>query len=284
MDLSIESFRPQHTHLLCIDSDGTVIDAMNVKHNRCHGLSFIEEWDLYDHAEEVQRIWNDINLYEKTRGINRFLALDEMLRRMEGLYLHTKPEELADYEAWVQEGDLSNRSLQARMERDDNPLLQKAIRWSKALNARIARLTPADKPAFDNVREALTLAKGKVDISVISSSNMAAITEEWNAYGLLDFLSVMTSQEIGTKDECIARMLEKGYRPENVLMIGDAYPDVRAAASNGVWYYPILTRHEGESWRQFSETYFPLFLQDRFGQVQGQLMTAFEQNFESKGE
>lgn len=284
MDLSIETFEKKHDHLLCIDSDGTVIDAMNVKHNRCHGLSFIEEWGLEEHAEAVQRIWNDINLYEKTRGINRFLALNEMLQRMEGVYLHTRPEELADYRAWIQEGDLSNKSLQARMEWDDNPLLQKAIRWSKSLNARIAQLTPADKPPFPHVREALAYARGKADISVISSSNMAAIREEWGAYGLLDFLSVMTSQEIGTKDECVARMIEKGYKPENILMIGDAWPDVNAARSNGVWYYPILTRREGESWTEFKQTYFDRFLQDGYGDCQQELMDRFEQNFTQQGE
>ena len=281
---SLDSFVPQHEKVLCIDSDGTVIDAMNCKHNFCHGKSFIEEWELSDHAEEVQKIWNDINLYEKSRGINRFLALDEMLKRMEGVYLHTDTEEWNDYRDWVSEGDLSNKSLQARIDRDPNPLLKKAMRWSKSLNAKIAALTPADKPPFENVREALEYAKDKVDLAVISSSNLAAITEEWNAYGLLDYLSVMTSQEIGTKDECIARMLEKGYQKENVLMIGDAYPDVHASESNGVWYYPILTRHEGESWARLKDTYLPVFLKGEYGSVQEQLMDEFARNFENKGE
>lgn len=277
--IAVDAFVPQHDKLLCIDSDGTVIDAMNVKHNRCHGLSFIEEWGLSDRAEDVQRIWNDINLFEQTRGINRFLALEKMLVRMEGAFLHTDPKELDDYRDWLNEGDLSNASLEKRIKRDGNPLLKKAMRWSKALNARIAALTPADKPPFENVRAALEFAKGKVDLAVISSSNLAAITEEWNAYGLLDYLSVMTSQEIGTKDDCIARMLEKGYRKENVVMIGDAYPDVHAAASNGVWYYPILTRHEGESWAALKDIYLPLFLEDRFGEAQDELMRRFADNF-----
>lgn len=281
---SIETFLPQHKKLVCIDSDGTVIDAMNVKHNRCHGLSFIEEWNLTDRADDVQRIWNDINLYEKTRGINRFLALEKMLVRMEDGYLHTDSNELEDYRDWMKGGDLSNRSLAKRIETDPNPLLQKAMRWSKALNEKIAALTPADKPPFENVREALDYAKDKVDLAVISSSNLSAITEEWNAYGLLDYLSVMTSQEIGTKDECIARMLERGYRKENVLMIGDAYPDVDASTANGVWYYPILTRHEGESWKELRDKYLDLFLLDRYGEVQQERMDRFAENFENKGE
>lgn len=284
MELSIDSFERKHDHLLCIDSDGTVIDAMNVKHERCHGLSFIEEWGLQEYADEIQAIWNEINLYAATRGINRFLALEKMLDRMEGIYLHTPSESRAALAAFIEKGDLSNKALQAAIDANPDPLLQKAMRWSKRLNERIAALTPADKPPFPYVREALAYAQGKADISVISSSNMAAIREEWGAHDLLGFLSVMTSQEIGTKDECVGRMLEKGYRPENVLMIGDAWPDVRAAHSNGVWYYPILTRREGESWEAFRKTYFDRFLQGSFGECQQELMDQFRQNFTQQGE
>ena len=196
-----------------------------------------------------------------------------------GLHRHTDPDQLNGYRAWMEQGDLSNKSLAAEIERTHNPLLEKAMQWSLSLNGKIAALTPADNPPFDNVREALEDAQTKVDLAVISSSNLAAITEEWNAYDLLQYLSVMTSQEIGTKDACIARMLEKGYRKDHVLMIGDAYPDVQAAESNGVWYYPILTRHESESWELLRTTYLPLFLAGRYGEVQQELVDRFLENF-----
>ncbi|MCR5073213.1 MAG: HAD family hydrolase, partial [Clostridiales bacterium] len=130
-----------------------------------------------------------------------------------------------------------------------------------------------------NVRETLAYAKDKVDLAVISSSNLSAITGEWNACGLIEYPSFITSQEIGTKDDCIARILKKGYRKEDVLMVGDAYPDVHAATSNGVWYYPILVRHEAESWAELKEKYLPLFLEDRFGTVQEELLARFYNNF-----
>ncbi len=275
----IGSFVPQHKKLLCMDSDGTVIDAMNVKHNRCHGRAFLEEWNLTGQAEPVQKIWNDINLYEKTRGINRFLALDAMLTRVEGVYLHTEASDLALYRAWLGKGDLSGISLQKEIGRTDSAFLKKVLRWSDSANEKIAALTPADKPPFQNVRETLAFAKDEADLAVISSSNLAAITEEWNACGLIEYPSFITGQEIGSKDDCIARILEKGYRKEDVLMIGDAYPDVRAAASNGVFYYPILVRHEPESWAELRTDYLPLFLSDRFDTVQDALLARFSENF-----
>ncbi|MBQ6425429.1 MAG: HAD family hydrolase [Clostridia bacterium] len=276
---ALDSFVPKHQKLLCFDSDGTVIDAMNVKHNRCHGRAFLEEWDLTSQTEAVQKVWSGINLYEKTRGINRFLALYTMLLRMEGAGLHTDEADLALYRTWLDKDDLSNISLKEEIGRTDSAFLKKVLRWSESVNKKIAALKPDDKPPFENVRAALAFAKDKVDLAIISSSNLSAITEEWDSHGLLEYPSFITSQEIGTKDDCIARILEKGYRKEDVLMVGDAYPDVHAAESNGVWYYPILVRHEAESWAELKDRYLPLFLADRFGTVQEELLARFAENF-----
>ena len=59
---------------------------------------------------------------------------------------------------------------------------------------------------------------------------------------------------------------------------------MRAAHSNGVWYYPILTRREGESWEAFRKIYFDRFLQGSFGECQQELMDQFRQNFTQQGE
>ena len=46
----------------------------------------------------------------------------------------------------------------------------------------------------------------------------------------------------------------------------------------------LLTRREGESWTEFTQTYFDRFLQDRYGDCQQELMDRFEQNFTQQGE
>jgi len=83
----INEFHKRHDCLICIDSDGTAIDAMNAKHKMCHGPSLIREWGLEDHAATVQTIWNEINLFSASRGVNRFIALVQMLERIDGRYL-----------------------------------------------------------------------------------------------------------------------------------------------------------------------------------------------------
>lgn len=284
MAFEIAGFEPKHKKLICFDSDGTVIDAMNVKHRFCHGTSFILEWGLEAHKERVQQLWNSINLYEPSRGVNRFIALAEILRRLQGELVYTPVDEMLSLESFLARGKLSNAMLRAEIQDNPSKLLQKALRWSLQVNERIAMLTPAEKPPFPGAKEALGYALGKLDIAVVSSSNMSAILEEWAAYGLTEFVSVITSQEVGTKGKCLIRMLEKGYAPEDVLMVGDAWPDVDASREAGVWYYPILTRHEAESWAELKDRYLDEFLAGRYAEHQAELMSRFEHNFSKQGE
>jgi len=113
---------------------------------------------------------------------------------------------------------------------------------------------------------------------------MVALVEEWTGHGLIGYVDVMTSQEIGTKGECIRRMISKGYDPHRVLMIGDAYPDLEAATANDTYYYPILTNKERSSWACLKSTYFDRFVEGVFEQDQEQLLHEFKTNFGAQGE
>lgn len=280
MDYSIENFKRKHDKIICIDSDGTMIDAMNVKHDKCHGETFIDVFGLKDHSKEIHEIWDSINLYEKSRGVNRFIAIIEMFKRIDGKYLDVDKDELEAFRKWVDKGALSHKAVAKEFEEHPTPLLEKIVEWSYELNQRIASLTPDDKPPFPNGKKALEYALGKADIAIISSSNMAAIVEEWKAHDLLQYVDVITSQEVGSKGECLKTMLTKGYDKHDILMIGDAYPDVDAANENGVYYYPILTRHEGDSWQEFIDKYFDAFINNEYDKYQQHLLEKFENNFD----
>lgn len=274
----IEKFSKQHDYLICIDSDGTAIDAMNVKHRKCHGPSFIEEWGLEDRRNEIQKIWDKINLFSSTRGVNRFIALVEILEKLDGKYLEV--EGLDVLKNWVDNAtELSNKCLKDELQRNNSIILKKAFDWSTAVNRNIAKLTANDKKPFEGVLEFLECAFAKVDLAVVSSSNMDAILEEWKNYDMLKFISVMTSQEIGTKGECISKMIRKGYDTNRVLMVGDANPDLEAAKENGVFYYPVLTEHEKESWDMLSKYYLDKFLSGNYGKYQEKVLNEFYTNF-----
>ena len=70
-----DSFEKKHDYLICVDSDGCVMDTMNCKHFHCFGPCMVDEWVLDQWKDEILRRWNDINLFQMTRGINRFKGL-----------------------------------------------------------------------------------------------------------------------------------------------------------------------------------------------------------------
>lgn len=190
MAASLDGFIPRHSYLICFDSDGTVMDTMAVKHSRCLCPALIEVWGLNAWEQPVAKLWHDVNLYQITRGVNRFKALALVLRAVNDQY--TPINGLSDLEAWVSSGTtLSGDALGPMARSSDSEMLKKTFRWTETVNQK----------AF-----------------------------------------------------CIAELLKKGYANDNVLMTGDAPGDLDAAKSNGVFYYPILVRHEAESWTEFRET------------------------------
>jgi beta-phosphoglucomutase-like phosphatase (HAD superfamily) len=274
----VEEFSKQHDYLICIDSDGTAMDAMNIKHKKCFGPCFVTELGLKDHQDEVLNIWNEVNLYSSTRGFNRFITFAEVLQRIDGKYLAVN--ELKVLKSWIETAaELSNRSLKEEIEKKDSPILEKALNWSLEVNKEIAKLTSNDNKPFEGVKECLHFAFDKVDISVISSANMGAIVKEWGHFNMLKYVGAMTSQEIGTKGQCIAKMLKKGYSAENVLMIGDAFPDVDAAKETGVFFYPIVADHEKECWNDLMEFYLDEFRSGNYIKHQEKLLQKFYNNF-----
>lgn len=274
----IEKFLKKYDYLICIDSDGTAMDAMNIKHKNCFGPCFVTEWGLEDHRDKVLDIWNEVNLYSSTRGFNRFITFAEVLHRIDGKYLDVNDLEVLKY--WIETAsELSNRCLKEALQKKNNPILSKALNWSLAVNQEIAKLTAEDNKPFEGVTECLQYAFDKVDISVISSANMSAIVEEWAYFDMLKYVSAMTSQEIGTKGQCIVKMLKKGYCTENVLMIGDAFPDADAAKETGVYFYPIVADHEKECWNELMSFYLDEFRSGNYKKHQDKLLQKFYNNF-----
>ena len=133
-------------------------------------------------------------------------------------------------------------------------MLKKALNWSKAVNASIVALPEELKQPFPGAKEGLAAAAEFADVAIVSSANRDAVVEEWTKFQLLDHVDIMLAQDMGSKAHCIAEMLKFGYDRDKVLMVGDAPGDRDAALTNGVHYYPILVRREGESWAELRQT------------------------------
>ncbi|MCI9338745.1 MAG: HAD hydrolase-like protein [Lachnospiraceae bacterium] len=251
---TLSTYQKKKDFLVCVDSDGCAMDTMDIKHIRCFGPCMVTEWGLEEWKEAILTRWNEINLYTMTRGINRFKGLSMALQEIDRTY--RKIDDLDTLVAWAANSpELSNDAVKRAMaENPSSVILPKALSWSLAVNASINELPESEKLPFAGVKEALSYAEQYADVAIVSSANLGAVLDEWELYGLLEHTDIVLAQDAGSKAFCIGELLKKGYAPDHVLMCGDAPGDQDAAKKNGVLYFPILVRHEKESWAEFMDT------------------------------
>lgn len=275
----LQRFTPAKAWLVCVDSDGCAMDTMDIKHFRCFGPCMVEEWNLQKWEKPILERWNEINLYSMTRGVNRFKGLAMALTEIDRTYCPIEGvEELAQ---WVQSApELSNRAVEQAAATAKGHCLAKALSWSQKVNAAINALPESEKNPFPGAAEGLEAAHAVADVAVVSSANREAVEEEWARCGLLDKVDVVCCQDTGSKADCIAALLGKGYAHDHVVMVGDAPGDKTAAEKNGVWFYPILVRHEAESWRELASEGLERFRQDDFAPYAETKGQQFEQNLQ----
>ena len=275
-----DSFERKHDFLVCVDSDGCVMDTMNCKHFHCFGPCMVTEWGLEEWKDEILNRWNVINLFSMTRGINRFKGLAMALGEINEKYTPISGIEALQH--WADTAPaLSNDGVIKAIDAatgDAKLILQKALSWSKAVNAAITQLDEALKVPYDGAKEGLAAAHTFADVAMVSSANRDAVEEEWGKFGLLEHTDIVLAQDIGSKAACIKEMLKFGYDADKVVMIGDAPGDCDAAEKNGVHYYPILVNHEKESWDEAVAVAFDKLQSGEFAPYAAEKKQAFLRN------
>jgi phosphoglycolate phosphatase-like HAD superfamily hydrolase len=244
----------RHGFLLCLDSDGTVLDSMVPKHRRCFGPAFVRRFGLEKVRESASRTWEQVNLRSRARGENRFKALVLALEKLRSdpsvLELGFSPPRLTELEAWI--GRSSNHSEEAlRVEAlsGGSSELRNVLAWSTEANEAVGALDPP--ASFKGARRALDAAFGMADVYVVSMAPKAHVEREWAAAGILDRAWAIAGQEGGAKAAQIATA--KDLAPSDALMVGDAPGDYEAARAAGARFYPIIPGAEEESWARFNE-------------------------------
>ena len=72
-------FQPEHQFFVGIDSDGCAMDAMDIKHQECFTPCYIKHWGLQPISTLARQTALFVNLGSVTRGLNRWLALRQVL-------------------------------------------------------------------------------------------------------------------------------------------------------------------------------------------------------------
>jgi phosphoglycolate phosphatase-like HAD superfamily hydrolase len=272
-------FTPKHEFLVGIDSDGCAFDTMELKHKECFIPNTINYYNLQGVSKYAREAAEFVNLYSKSRGINRFPALVESLewlaKRPEVAARGTKiviPPGLVD---WMKrETKLANPALKAEVAKTNDPDLKQALDWSVAVNEWIEKMV-RNVPPFPFVRESLEKLQPKADMLVISATPNEALQREWEEHDIAKYVAAICGQEIGTKKETLAAAAK--YKPDFTLMIGDAPGDYSAAKANKALFFPINPGAEEKSWERFFKEGIDKFLGGKFaGDYQKQLLDEFD--------
>jgi phosphoglycolate phosphatase-like HAD superfamily hydrolase len=262
--VKLKTFQPTCEYFVGIDSDGCAFDTMEPKHKECFCPTTVWIWDLASVSKYAREAWDFVNLYSKLRGCNRFHALEhvmDLLRdRREVQDRGVAIPELKELAAWTKrESALGNPALEAEVKKTGNEELTRCLRWSKEINAAVARIVKG-VPPFPGVRESLALLAGKADLMVVSATPTEALEREWREHGIARYIGLIAGQEMGSKADHLRIAAAGKYPPERILMIGDAPGDLKAAQANKAMFYPINPGHEEESWARFHHEAGPKFL------------------------
>jgi phosphoglycolate phosphatase-like HAD superfamily hydrolase len=250
----LKELKPAKEFFIGIDSDGCVFDTMELKHKECFAPMFIKHFRLQTASKYAREVWDFVNLYSRSRGVNRFpavvRALNLLRERKEVIARKVAVPATQALEAWIAcETRLGNAALQQEVEAG-NQALAPALAWSLAVNRAVADIV-SGVPPFPFFRESLERMVEKADVIVVSQTPTEALVREWKEHGIDGFVRAIAGQELGTKAEHIRFAAGGKYPDEKILMIGDAPGDLQAARSNHALFYPIVPGLEDVSWERF---------------------------------
>ena len=271
----------QHDFFVGIDSDGCVFDSMEIKQQECFCPAFIKHFGMQAASKYARQVWLFVNLYSKSRGCNRYLAVQQTLQliqeRPEFLARGLDVKDIPALDAWIKaEPKLGIPALTAKVKASGDEALTKVLAWSMEVDARIKDLV-FDVPPFPGVRESLQKLTGKADMIVVSQTPVEALQREWHEHGIDSFIEFIAGQEAGTKSQHIEFAAGGKYAPEKTLMIGDAPGDLKAARANNALFYPILPGNEEASWARFHDEAIDKFLGGTFaGAYEKELLADFD--------
>ena len=248
----LKDLQPTKEFFVGIDSDGCAFDTMEIKQKECFCPAFIQYYGLQKISKYARETWEFVNLYSKTRGVNRFLAVLETFSLLEKRpEVHARGMQLPDMTEllkWTKnETKLGNPALIDYAKQLNNKDIDLALEWSLQVNRDIEEMVHG-MPPFPGVRESLVKLNERADALVVSQTPVEALEREWEENNIEGFVRIICGQEYGTKTEHLALAAKGKYPDDKILMIGDAPGDYKAAKSNGVLFFPINPGHEEGSW------------------------------------
>jgi len=276
----LRDFKPSKHFFIGIDSDGCIFDSMEIKHKECFTPMFIKHFGLQPVSKYAREVWEFVNLYSKTRGVNRFPALLRSIallgERPAVKARGVQMPDLSALEEWIgRETKLGNATLNAEVAGGNQGLALIKV-WSDAVNDAVKDIVHG-VPPFPKVRESLAKLGEKADAMCISQTPVEALEREWKEHDIDRYVAMIAGQELGTKTEHLKFGAAGKYDADKILMVGDAPGDFKAAQANRALFYPINPGREEASWeRFFNEALARFFGGNYAGEYEAGLIRDFE--------
>ena len=253
----LRELQPEHPFFIGIDSDGCAFPSMELKHKECFIPEIVRHFELQSISKYVREAAEFVNLYSQWRGANRFPALlkvmDLLAARPEVQRSAVIVPRLARLREWAEQSpSLANPDLIAAVRERDEPELRLVLDWSHAVNNSIARMVQG-VPPFPEVEPILQRLRDQADVVVVSSTPGEALNREWAEHRLDGYVRAIAGQEWGSKSEHLTLAAAGKYAPNQILMVGDAPGDLRAARSVNAHFFPVSPGREEESWQRLQD-------------------------------
>ena len=277
----LKDMKPEKEFFIGFDSDGCVFDSMEIKQKECFCPAFVNHFDMQGAATAAREVWEFVNLYSKTRGCNRFLAIiraiELLSERREVIERGLQVPTVAGLVEWTRrESKLGQATLEPEVEKNPHPDLVRALGWSRDVTDAVKKIV-RNLPPYPQVRGILDEAYKKADLMVVSQTPTGDLEREWAEHGIDGHVRIIAGQERGTKAEHLKYAAVGKYDADKILMIGDAPGDLKAAQDNGVLFFPIIPGTEEESWVKFRDEGLDRFFSGTFaGDYQERLLAAFD--------
>ena len=255
--MSLADFQPEREFLVGIDSDGCVFDTMELKHKECFIPAFINHYGLQGVSKYAREAAEFVNLYSKSRGVNRFPGLVEQLD-----WLRRRPEVKArgvdvpnpeGLRRWIAARTEARQSRARSGGRGDGR--PRSAAGARVVARRSTQRSPRWSAAcrrFPTCASAWSGSPSTADLLVVSATPSEALDAEWA--GARPGAARARDLRPGARhEEGNAGRRRRSTRAGNALMIGDAPGDYKAAAANKCLFFPINPGHEEASWQRLFE-------------------------------
>ncbi len=245
--------------LLIIESEGSVFDSLSLMHQKAYVPAFSGCFSQGADPAFASLLWRRLALFSRLRGQEPLIILQAALRILNRSYPSVRRGAvLRALESFLGTPGQDRRLLAESEAGSPERLL---LDWMTMAETLMEEEGYAS--CFDNAKkflQELSFSAPGVELLVHSNLPENMALNAWEMAGLGGCFLRIAGSERGDFASYLRSALKNGYETCPMLIIGTTGKAWQAAQSVGSRFYPIMPENEEESWRLFSEEYFPAFL------------------------